>query len=336
MSKISLVPNASGTGTLSIASPSTNSDFTLTLPAETGTVLTSGGAIDVNASAPADSVAIDASGNVGVGVTPVSTSLGKSIQLGNQMTLTSYNGNSCYFENNIYYNSGFKYTGNGYGFSMRMTDANLTFSNAPNNTSGAGAAATLTERMRIDSSGNLLVGQSSSNFDSTTLLGNGVGISGNFSNTNGLVVRSTNTTSTQYLVQFVRGTSACGSITSTTTNSTTYATSSDYRLKENIAPMSGALEKVSQLKPCIYTWKTDGSAGQGFIAHELQAVVPECVVGEKDAVTTYTDEEGVEQIRPVYQGVDTSFLVATLTAAIQELSAKNDALEARIAALEAA
>jgi hypothetical protein len=81
-------------------------------------------------------------------------------------------------------------------------------------------------------------------------------------------------------------------------------------------------------KPVTYTWKADGSVGQGFIAHELQEVVPDCVTGEKDAV----NEDG--SIKP--QGIDTSFLVATLTAAIQELSAKNDALEARVAALEGA
>ena len=94
---------------------------------------------------------------------------------------------------------------------------------------------------------------------------------------------------------------------------TTYSTSSDYRLKENVAQMTGALNKVAQLKPVTYTWK-DGGAPQGFIAHELQSIIPEAVVGEKDAI----DAEG----NPVYQGIDTSFLVATLTAAIQELNAK--------------
>jgi hypothetical protein len=113
-------------------------------------------------------------------------------------------------------------------------------------------------------------------------------------------------------------------------SSTTYSTSSDYRLKENIAPMTGALAKVSALKPVTYTWKETGEASQGFIAHELQEVVPDCVVGEKDAVETYIDEEGVEQTRPKYQGIDTSFLVATLTAAIQELKAEVDALKAQI------
>ena len=99
----------------------------------------------------------------------------------------------------------------------------------------------------------------------------------------------------------------------TSGSSTTYSTSSDYRLKENIAPMTGALAKVAALNPVTYNWKVDGSAGQGFIAHELQAVVPDCVTGEKDAV----DAEG----NPQYQGVDTSFLVATLTAAIKEQQA---------------
>ena len=90
--------------------------------------------------------------------------------------------------------------------------------------------------------------------------------------------------------------------------------------------MTGALAKVSALKPVTYSWKVDGSAGEGFIAHELQAVVPDCVTGEKDAV----DEEG----NPVYQGIDTSFLVATLTAAIQELKAELDATKAEVASLK--
>ena len=90
--------------------------------------------------------------------------------------------------------------------------------------------------------------------------------------------------------------------------------------------MTGAIDKVALLKPCTYTWKEDGLFGQGFIAHELQAVVPEAVVGEKDAI----DENG--QIKP--QNIDTSFLVATLTAAIQEQQALIQTLTDRITALE--
>jgi len=113
-------------------------------------------------------------------------------------------------------------------------------------------------------------------------------------------------------------------VNSTTTN---FSTTSDYRLKENVAPMTGALNTVSLLKPVTYKWKEDGSDGQGFIAHELAEVMPDCVSGEKDAV----NENG----KPQYQGIDTSFLVATLTAAIQELNAKVEAQATTIAELQA-
>jgi len=109
-------------------------------------------------------------------------------------------------------------------------------------------------------------------------------------------------------------------------NTTSFNSASDYRLKENVSPMQNALNVVQQLKPVTFTWKPDGANGQGFIAHELQEVVPDCVTGEKDAV----DADG----KPKYQGVDTSFLVATLTAAIQELNAKVDAQAAEIQALK--
>jgi len=112
-----------------------------------------------------------------------------------------------------------------------------------------------------------------------------------------------------------------GSITVNTTNAA-FNTSSDYRLKENISPMTGALDKVTQLKPCTYTWKVDGSSGEGFIAHELAEVIPQAVSGEKDAL----DKDG--NISP--QGIDTSYLVATLTAAIQELKAEVDSLKAQL------
>lgn len=110
-----------------------------------------------------------------------------------------------------------------------------------------------------------------------------------------------------------------GSI-SVTSTATSYNEASDYRLKENPTPMTGALEAVAALNPVNFTWKSDGSAGRGFIAHELQAVVPEAVTGEKDAV----DSEG----KPEYQGVDKSKLIPVLVAAVQELSAKVAALEA--------
>lgn len=130
-------------------------------------------------------------------------------------------------------------------------------------------------------------------------------------------------TGTETQIEFGNTNGARGSIQTNATN-TLYNTTSDYRLKENVVPMTGALDIVSTLKPCTYTWKVNGSAGQGFIAHELQAVIPDAVTGEKDAV----DDKG----DPKYQMVDTSFLVATLTAALQELKAEVDALRAQVEA----
>ena len=105
-----------------------------------------------------------------------------------------------------------------------------------------------------------------------------------------------------------------------------YNTSSDYRLKKNVQPMQNALQAVMQLKPVTYQWKSNDTQAQGFIAHELQAIVPDCVTGEKDAV----DENG----NPIYQGIDTSFLVATLTKAIQEQQEIISLLESRVKSLE--
>lgn len=171
------------------------------------------------------------------------------------------------------------------------------------------------ESMRITSGGDVIVSGTSTSSDDATYQGGGVFVS-----------RRASSAGTTH-ASFLNGGSTVGSITSTTVASY-YNTTSDYRLKENVTPMTGALAKVAQLKPCTYTWKLNGSAGQGFIAHELKEVVPDAVYGEKDAV----DKDG----KPTYQGVDTSYLVATLTAAIQELKAELDATKAEVDALKAA
>jgi hypothetical protein len=109
-----------------------------------------------------------------------------------------------------------------------------------------------------------------------------------------------------------------GSI-SITNVATAYNTSSDYRLKESVKPISGGLARINALKPSIYNWKSDGSTGEGFLAHELAEVVPLAVSGEKDAV----NEDGSIKT----QGVDLSKLVPILVAAIQELTAEVNALK---------
>lgn len=114
---------------------------------------------------------------------------------------------------------------------------------------------------------------------------------------------------------------------------TTYATSSDYRLKYNIRPMTGQLDRIMQLKPVIYDWKDQGTSGEGFIAHELQEVFPTAVTGKKDAtrLVDVVDQNGdviATEEKPDYQGIDTSHLVGALVSAIQELKTEFDAYKA--------
>jgi hypothetical protein len=184
------------------------------------------------------------------------------------------------------------------------------------------------ERARIDSSGNLLVG--TTNLDPTFNRVNGTVItnSGNiYARSAGAWDKGLSTTSGPQIIFYTDNGARvqAGSITSSG-STTSFNTSSDYRLKQDIAPMTGALTRVAELKPVTYKWKTDGADGEGFIAHELAEVCPAAVYGEKDAV----DADG----NPQYQGIDTSFLVATLTAAIQEQQAIITALTARVEALE--
>jgi len=191
----------------------------------------------------------------------------------------------------------------------------------------SGGAAT--ERMRIDSSGNLLVGTTSALSVGATS-GSGFETQGsgliiqNIANAGACryVTKTSGGTTNTYFDSFYVGATNVGYIISPTGTTVLYSSVSDYRLKENVQPMTGALNLVSQLKPCSYTWKSDGSSSDGFIAHELQEVFPQAVSGVKDAV----DENG----KPVYQGIDTSMLVATLTAAIQEQQSQITDLQAKL------
>jgi hypothetical protein len=126
---------------------------------------------------------------------------------------------------------------------------------------------------------------------------------------------------------FRRDTADVGSIGVSTT-ATSYNTSSDYRLKENVTPLTGAIDRLNNLQVHRFNFIADpDKTVDGFIAHEAQAIVPECVTGEKDAV----DDEG----KPVYQGIDQSKLVPLLTAALQEAIGRIETLEAEVAALKA-
>jgi hypothetical protein len=196
-----------------------------------------------------------------------------------------------------------------------------------------------TERMRIGSGGDVAIGKALASETPST--GSWFGfasaaadpffssVNANASGANANIYLSKRTTGTIVAIFTNNGTTntSVGSI-STAASSTAFNTSSDYRLKHDIAPMTGALSRVATLKPVTYKWNVDNSDGEGFIAHELAEVCPQAVNGKKDAV----NEDG--SINP--QGIDTSFLVATLTAAIQEQQAIIQTLTDRITALEGA
>ena len=276
-------------------------------------------------------VTIDTSQNVGVGVTPSAWSQGRVAEIGAVGNgVWAYSGITRLMEN-VYFNSGYKYAASGVAAAyMSVDNGSFDWNTTGTITGTAGATATFTHAMTLDASGNLLVGTTtaidvtSGTADGQTLYNGGrTDISRSAAPTLNLRRR----TSDGSIVQFFRDTTSVGTI-SVTTSATSYNTSSDYRLKNTIAPMTGALAKVAQLKPVTYKWNVDGSDGEGFIAHELAEVCPHAVNGEKDAV----DADG----KPVYQGIDVSFLVATLTASIQELSAQVTELKAEVQALKGA
>jgi hypothetical protein len=294
------------TGTLSATGVSTFAAGSAALPAIVSTTGTADTGIwfpaadTVAAStAGAERMRIDSSGNVGIGTSSPSGKLQTSGAGSQQVEFTST-------DNQVV----LKLTAGGSGGSFGLVSDNgsaaLRFYSY-----NAGA-----ERMRIDSSGNLLVGTTSATPNpGVAFYPNGSLCTGNSNGTTGFEFAA-----------FRRNAAQIGSITQNGTAAVAFNTISDYRLKNTIAPMTGALAKVALLKPCTYKWNADGSDGQGFIAHELQEVVEGCVTGEKDAV----DAEG----NPVHQGIDTSFLVATLTAAIQEQQALITQLQADVATLK--
>ena len=271
---------------------------------------------------------IDSSGNLGLGVTPSAwqtTSGSRAIQFTGS-AVYGYRDTNLILTQNAYFDGGFKYYASSIAAGYYGIGSGVhSWYNAPSGT--AGNAITFTQAMTLDASGNLLVGTTTKETRGVTIYGSGA---------NALYLKTTGTTNywitndgagtgAGIIATIYNDTTIAGGI-SVLSNTTAYTSISDYRLKENVQPMTSGLAKVSQLKPVTYTWKVDGASGQGFIAHELAEVVPECVVGEKDAI----DEHG--NIKP--QSVDTSFLVATLTKAIQEQQALIESLTTRLTALE--
>lgn len=190
----------------------------------------------------------------------------------------------------------------------------------------------VTERVRIASNGHVYVG-TTSNFVGVNNTDTGFhlekasdGCTAFISRANGQTLHL-NRNSNGQLQTFRRSKVQVGSV-SVTTTATTYNTTSDYRLKENVVELDGAIARINQLQPRRFNFIAEpGTTVDGFLAHEAQAVVPEAVTGTHNEV----DDDG----EPVMQGIDHSRLVPLLTAALQEALAKIETLETKVAALEA-
>ena len=198
------------------------------------------------------------------------------------------------------------------------------------------------ERMRIDSSGTFFVGTTVSNASDGGIVISAIGTVcvGNSAGGSGFEFGT-----------FRRSGSQIGSITQSGTTGVSYNTSSDYRLKENVVEITDGIDRVKLLNPSRFNFIADSDITvDGFLAHEVQEVVPEAIAGAKDATKeeeyevtpAVLDDDGnvvTEAVMgtrtvPDYQGIDQSKLVPLLTAALQDSIAKIEALEARVTALE--
>ena len=203
------------------------------------------------------------------------------------------------------------------------------------------------EKTRISGGGNLLIGATSrSNVER-------VNISYPRTTHCGMVIDCTDSTAATAAIKFFNPNGDVGSI-DMSGSSTSYNTSSDYRLKENVADMTGAIARVKQLAPKRFNFIADADTTvDGFLAHEAQAVVPEAITGTHNEVETWTQQQiddgdapdgtsaGDNKLDddgntiPVMQGIDQSKLVPLLTGALKEAITKIETLETEMTALKA-
>jgi len=332
--------SSTGGGSVTLTTPSTASDFTVTIPAATGTMVTTTSASTIEfaaGSAAAPSITTTGDTNTGIyfpaaDTTAVSTGGTERLRIdssGNVGIGTSSPLRTLHVVSNAAETQLLLRESDSSGPQLLMGADSAVSGSIINASSVSGSNNNLllqtggTERARIDSNGNVQINTTNAAAtgttcrftiqDGTTYLPFGI-------NNNAAGTGASN------VALFARNGTTTGTI-SVTGTTTAYNTSSDYRLKHDVQPMLSGLSTIAALKPSTYKWNADNSPGEGFIAHELQAVIPQAVTGEKDAVN---DDGSIKS-----QGVDYSKIVVHLVAAMQELKADNDALKERIAALEA-
>ena len=275
-------------------------------------------------------------GNVGVGVTPETSYPDRPVVrvgsgLGLQCRATG-NPSHTWINSNSYQDASTaadKYIGTDQASQIKQTNGAFTFNVAPSGT--ADSAISWTTAMTIKNNATVVMSTTGTgNHDKWEFDGAYYAASN----------RQSTTGSTRLSLQ-ANG-SQVGAIFSSGSG-TAYNTTSDYRLKENVTPMSGATARLKLLKPCNFDWISTGQNVDGFLAHEAQEVVPEAASGTKDAMMdeeyevtpAVLDDEGNETTAavmgtrsvPDMQGIDQSKLVPLLTATIQELIARIEALE---------
>jgi len=314
-----LTANTSITGTLvTAAQPNITSVGTLTGFTSTG--------IDDNATSNA--LIIDANENVGIGASP-SNRLDVVGSGSTKLKITNSDTNWAALDiqaggnqaNYIFFRDDSAERAR-----ISITDTNeMFFSNG----------SSTTERMRIDSSGNLHVGKTatSNTAAGTSLLEDGrfafIVDQGDGGQEVGVI---NNQTSGTYVIDFRQANADVGRIR-VTASATEYQTSSDYRLKENVTYDWDAIPRLKELKPVRFNWIKDptNTVIDGFIAHETQEVVPESVGGVKDEVYPADHEKAGE---PKYQGIDQSKLVPLLAKAMIEQQEIIEQLQADVAELK--
>jgi hypothetical protein len=304
---------------------------------------------------------IDSSGNVGIGATPETTFAQKrTLRLSTTASLiagNAYYPYPYYVANNLYYDSSdnLKYIASS-GGALLDVNAHLggrfTFYTAPTGTSGA--SASITERMRLTTEGHLCLNKTSDSFnDSVGISVNGAAGLIRIERNNDPSLQLNRMNANGEIVQFFRGAgNKVGNITGNT-SSTSYNTSSDYRLKENVEYDFDASTRLKQLKPARFNFIADAdNTVDGFLAHEVQSVVPEAITGTHDGMrdeeyevtpaveATYDDDGNIltEEVPavmatrsvPDYQGIDQGKLVPLLVKSLQEALTEIDSLKARL------
>jgi hypothetical protein len=348
MSDIKIQPSATGSATVTLTAPATGTARTVTLPDSTDTLavnsdvtnklplaggtmtgtiagFTSTG-IDDNADATA--ITIDSSENVGIGVVPETwDSQYTALQVGAGASITgSTDGDNLIVSVNMYETGGVQKYINSSKLASQHQQNNGThiFSVAPSGTADSAISWTTAMTMYQAQSGaaaDISMGARWS--------GDGGGKTDFQTNTNnGVLCRmSSSTTSSSQRMWFVNSNGLVGSV-STSGSSTVFATSSDYRIKENVDYTWDATTRLKQLKPARFNFIADDTTTvDGFLAHEVATVVPDAVTGTKDAMRDETDEEGNVTSVPDMQGIDQSKLVPLLVKTIQELEARITTLE---------